>query len=121
MSLRSDIAHVIREQLPNYKVMPYMRELDGATMPVVMVHRAVVDKTPRHNALVHKVSIHVLIPETWGEKVEDAADEALENVLKVIEQVDDLDWSTAERSTYNNFAGWEVTLSATTDNYLLPE
>lgn len=121
MSLRSDIADALTAALPDYKVMPYKRELDGATMPVVMVHRSAVNKTLRHAALEHKVDVHVLIPETWGERVEDAADEALEAVLAVIEDISDLEWTTAERSTYNNFAGWEVTLTATTANYLLPE
>lgn len=121
MSLRSDIAEVLAEANPDYKVLPYMRELDGATMPVVMVHRSGISRTPAHAVLDHKVVVHVLIPETWGERVEDAADEALENVLRIIEQIEDLDWTAAERSTYNNFAGWEVTLTASTANYLLPE
>jgi hypothetical protein len=121
VSLRKEIADVIAEACPKYKVLPYMRELDGTTMPVVMVHRTEVAKTQRHAELGHKVAVHVLIPETWGERVEDAADAALEAVLTVIEDIESLDWTTAERSTYNNFAGWEITLTATTGNYLLPE
>lgn len=120
MSLRSDIADAIAKACPDYKVLPYMRELDGADKTVVMVHRSELSKTPQHAALGHKVAVHVLIPETWGERVEAAADEALENVLTVIEDIDSLDWTTAERSTYNNFAGWEIALTATTRNYLLP-
>lgn len=119
MSLRSDIATVLAEANPDYRVLPYMRQLDGSTMPVVMVHRSNMDRTPAHAVLAHKVLVHVLIPETWGERVEDAADEALENVLRTIEQIEDLDWSAAVRATYDNFAGWEVTLTASTANYLL--
>lgn len=124
MSLRSEIADVLKAQLPaavKYKVLPYMRELDNAASRVVMVHRKKITRnTERHALIDHDVVIHVLVPETLGEAAEDAADAAVDDVLAVVQAINDIDWTTAERSTYSNFVGYEITLTATTP-YLRPE
>ena len=121
MSLRSDISAVLSDRLPDYLVMPYLRELDNSTKPVVMTHRKQLTQTERHAQLDHELPVHVLVPESFGEEAEDAADEALEAVLRVLQLIEDMDWTQAERANYSNFIGWEITLTASTKNYLLPE
>lgn len=123
MSLRSDIADVLKAELPagKYRVLPYMRELDNSAARVVMVHRKKIARNRDRHALIdHDVVIHALVPETLGEAAEDAADACVDDVLGVLQQIDNLDWSEAERSTYTNFVGYEITVTATTP-YLRPE
>lgn len=118
MSLRSDIADVLKEELPaTYAVLPYVKALDNTARPVVMVHRSEVTKAELSH-LTHAVTLHVLVPDTLGEAAEDAADKALEDVLRLVEAMNNLDWSKADRAPYENFTGWEITLTATTKNYL---
>jgi len=118
VSLRSDIADVLRENLPGtYHVQAYVKALDNTDRPVVMVHRSKITKAALSH-LAHEVTLHVLVPETLGEAAEDAADTALETVLGLVEAMNDLDWSTADRAPYANFTGWEITLTASTKNYL---
>jgi hypothetical protein len=119
VSLRSDIADVLTAELPaDYAVMAYVKSLDNTSRPVVMVHRSKITKAPLGH-LDHAVTLHVLVPETLGEAAEDAADKALETVLALVERMDRLDWTGADRAPYENFTGWEITLTATTKNYLL--
>jgi alcohol dehydrogenase YqhD (iron-dependent ADH family) len=121
VSLRSDIAEVLKAELPaEYHVMAYLKTLDNTSRPVVMIHRSEVTKAPMHH-LDHAVTLHVLVPETLGEEAEDAADKALESVLRLVEQMNNLDWTKAERASYENFTGFIVTLTASTRNYLLGE
>lgn len=118
MSLRSDIADVLRDNLPvKFHVMAYVKTLDNTDRPVVMVHRSEVTKEALGH-LGHGVTVHVLVAETLGEAAEDAADAALESVLRLLEAMNDLDWSKATRAAYENFTGWEITLTASTKNYL---
>jgi hypothetical protein len=109
---------VLRANLPDtYRVQDYVKALDNIAVPVVMIHRSKLSKAALSH-LGHEVTLHVLVPETLGVEAEDAADTALENVLALVEQMNSLDWATAERSPYANFTGWEITLTATTKNYL---
>lgn len=118
MTLRSDIADVLREHLPEtYTVMAYVKKLDNTARRVVMVHRSKVTKADL-GYLTHAVTVHVLVPETLGEGAEDAADKAFEEVAALLEAMNDLDWTEAERTAYENFTGWEITLTASTKNYL---
>lgn len=118
MSLRSDIADVFRDELPaDYHVMAYVKTLDNTARPVVMVHRSEVSKESLGH-LGHAITLHVLVPESLGEEAEDAADKALEDVLRLVEAMNNLDWSKATRAPYENFTGWEITLTANTKNYL---
>jgi hypothetical protein len=118
VSLRSDIADVLRDNLPDtFAVMAYVKTLDNTSRPVVMVHRSKITKAPLGH-LDHAVTLHVLVPETLGEAAEDAADTALETVLGLVEAMNDLDWTGADRAAYENFTGWEITLTASTKNYL---
>jgi hypothetical protein len=118
VSLRSDIADVLRDNLPaDYHVQAYVKALDNTARPVVMVHRSKITKAALGH-LSHEVTLHVLVPETLGEAAEDAADTALETVLGLVEAMNDLDWTGADRAPYENFTGWEITLTASTKNYL---
>jgi len=118
VSLRSDIADVLKENLPaDYAVLAYVKALDNIAKPVVMVHRSKLSKAPLGH-LDHTATLHVLVPETLGQEAEDAADTALENVLGLVEQMNNLEWTTADRATYTNFTGWEITLTASTKNNL---
>jgi hypothetical protein len=118
VSLRSDIGDVLRENLPaTYRVQDYVKALDNIAVPVVMVHRSKITKAALAH-LSHEVTLHVLVPETLGVEAEDAADKALEEVLALVEQMNALDWTAADRAPYANFTGWEVTLTASTKNYL---
>lgn len=123
MSLRSDLADALAAELPAgyYTVMPYTRALDGASGPVVMVNRRRIAVVPdRHGAIEHDVELTVLVPETYGAGAEDAADEAIEDVIRVVERISDpVVWTEATRSLYEgNFVGWSLVLTFTTQNYL---
>jgi hypothetical protein len=121
VSLRSDIADVLQEHLPaGYVVLPYVKELDNTSKPVVMVHRSKLSKAAL-SRLESTVTLHVLVPETLGKEAEDAADTALDAVLTLVELMDQLDWTGADRAAYTNFTGWEITLTATTKNYYIGE
>lgn len=114
MSIRSDIADAMRELLPEtFVAMPYAKALDNTSVPVIMVHRSKVTRNEAHSYWDHAVTVHVLVPETIGEAAEDAADAALDAALGVLDLLPNLDWTEAERASYANFTGYEITLSAT--------
>lgn len=117
MSIRSDIADAMRELLPaEFVSMPYVRALDNTSVPVVMVHRSKITRNESRAYFDHSVTVHVLVPETLGEEAEDAADAALDAALGVLDLLPNLDWTEAERASYANFTGYEITLTASLKN-----
>lgn len=126
MSLRSDIADALRENLPKgrYHVQATVRKPDNISKPLVMVNRKELTPDPaQHARLTHELEVHVLVPETFGIEAEDAADAALDAVLQVIERIEqDVLWTRAERANFEgDFIGWTVTLRTETVNYLAPK
>lgn len=125
MSLRSDIADALRDNLPKpIHVQATVRKPDNISKPLVMVNRsALTPDKEKHARLGHELEVHVLVPETYGVDAEDAADAALDAVLRVIERIEqDVLWTRAERANFEgDFIGWTVTLATETANYLAPE
>lgn len=126
MSLRSDIADALRDNMPTgkYVVQATVRKPDNISKPLVMVNRK--ELTPdreKHARLGHELEVHVLVPETFGLEAEDAADAALDAVLRVVERIEqDVLWTRAERANFEgDFIGWTVTLTTETANYLAPK
>ncbi|QIN94474.1 tail terminator [Arthrobacter phage Whytu] len=123
MSLRSDLAATLKTELGSgFAVLSSKRAIDNTSIPVVMVHRKTVTPGPERKRLSTDVEVLVLVAETYGDGAEDKADEALDDVLRVLERIEDpIVWSRAERDNFEGgFVGYAVTLEATTDNYLLP-
>lgn len=121
MSFRTDLAQVFRDELPDtWSVIDDPTPPENSNKPVLMLHREKVTKTAeQHNSLEHVVKLKVLSPLTLGPVAVDDADECLDTVLRILERVADLDWSEAEFAIYENFIGYEVSLSALTKNIYL--
>lgn len=123
MSLRNDLAATLKAELgTGFAVLSSKRSIDGTTIPVVIVHRKTIVPGAERKRLTTDVEVIVLVPETDGDKAEDAVDAALDTVLQVFERIEDpIVWTRAERDNFEgNFVGFTITLEATTDNYLLP-
>jgi len=114
VSLRSDVADHLRARLPGFKVLAYQYEMDNSTMPVVMVHRSRINPHPdRHVLWENTLTVKVLSPQMVGEAAEDAADDALRAVLGALQDLPEVQWTEAERATFANFIGYDVTVTFT--------
>lgn len=121
MSFRTDLAAAFRDELPDsWSVIDDPTPPENSNKPVLMLHREKVTKTPeQHNVLEHVVKLKVLSPLTLGTAAVDDADTCLDTVLRILERMERLDWSEAEFAIYENFIGYEVSLSALTTNIYL--
>ena len=122
MSVRSDVAALITTALPEFRVLPFSKNLDNIRpgQPVVMVTRNSFAPHPESaHVLTHHLDVLVFVGTTDGELAEDDADYAVEDVLTVIEAAENLLWTNAERSTLQEaYAGYKISLAVHTPNYL---
>lgn len=117
MSLRSDLAAALQPLLPaNTKIVDVPRSLDGieAKKPVVMLYREDVTKAP--NAIgdyFNSFALWVVSPLINTIRAEDNLDDLLDEVLRALDQVSWLNWTTAERSVFgdNQAPAYKVTLT----------
>lgn len=117
MSLRSDLAAALQPLLPaNTKIVDVPRSLDGieAKKPVVMLYRDEVSKAPNAQGdYFNSFALWVVSPIINTIRAEDNLDDLLDDVLRALDQVSWLNWSTAERSVFgdNQAPAYKVNLT----------
>jgi hypothetical protein len=117
MSLRSDLSAALKPLLPaNTKIVDVPRSIDGleAKKPVVMLYREEVSKAP--NAIgdyFNTFALWVVSPMINTVRAEDNLDNLLDDVLRALDQVKWLNWTTAERSVFgdNQAPAYKVNLT----------
>lgn len=117
---RTTVANAIRSENITYIVLDYPDFPEN--IPTNKVHVSVfrtdvktVEKTP--NVLEHPLIIQVLVPVTTGAAAENAADDALDNILLSLQRIEGLSWSTAERSNFESaYIGYKITASVSSSN-----
>lgn len=120
MSVRSDLMAAIKPLLPaNIRTVDVPRNLDGleTNKPVLMAYRDSVTKAAnKQGAWLHSFSAWIITPNIDSAKAEDNLDTALENVIHALDQIDWLDWSNAERSTFGDqqAPAYRISLTLTT-------
>jgi hypothetical protein len=68
-------------------------------------------------ALRHVLTVNLYCSKTDGAAAEAEADDALDQLLLVIQATPGLEWSRAERHVFDNtFTGWQITASGVSTN-----
>lgn len=68
-------------------------------------------------AVRHTLTVNLYCSKTDGDAAEAEADDALDQLLLVIQATPGLEWSRAERHVFENvFSGWQITASGTSNN-----
>lgn len=118
---RTTIANAIKADNATYIVCDYpdLPENIPSGKAHVSVYRTDIKAAPNTpNVLEHLLNIQVLIPVTSGAAAENAADEALDNILLSLQRLEGVSWSTAERANFgdNAFIGYQITASIFSTN-----
>lgn len=115
MSARTEIAAFFIEKLPMYRVIPFGRVLDGTDKVTLMVKQATVRPGQTQGLRSTDVVVQVIVPGEDPERVETALEDALDEVLDVLDGFPALSYSEAERAVREDaFHCYELTLSVTT-------
>ena len=68
-------------------------------------------------AVKHTLTVNLYVSKTEGAAAEAEADDALDQLLLVIQGTPGLEWTRAERHVFENvFSGWQITASGTSNN-----
>lgn len=76
----------------------------------VAVYRTTVGKNTAAAALAHSVTIDLYGAATLSASAEDRLDDLLDDLLTTLAAMGDCVWTTAERTTFDSFHGWRITL-----------
>lgn len=117
MSVRSELAAALKPLLPTtIKIIDVPRSIDGmeAKRPVVLLFRESRAKAP--NAMgdyFDTFALYVIAPGVDTRRSEDALDNALDQVIDALDQIQWLNWSIAERSIFgdNQAPAYKITLT----------
>ena len=117
MSVRSELAAALKPLLPTtIKIIDVPRSIDGmeAKRPVVLLFRESRAKAP--NAMgdyFDTFALYVITPGVDTRRSEDALDNALDQVIDALDQIQWLNWSIAERSIFgdNQAPAYKITLT----------
>jgi hypothetical protein len=87
----------------------------------VSVYRETLTNAPQLAAVTESLKIIVITPKAGTDIAENALEDALDAVLTSVQSLNYLQWSSAERATFaEQFIGYEITLSANTENPYKP-
>lgn len=120
-TVREQVADQIKTDNALYNVYPFPKSAPdnlGKTKVQVSVYRSDLQTLSENpNALQHNLIIEVLVGQTVGDKAEDALDDALDNVLLSLQRIQGAQWSTAERTVFDEkYIGYKINASAYSDN-----
>lgn len=109
MSARVIVANELKAGLPTYRVLPYAVNPDGVEGITISVERTSTQRGVAQGLYADEISVYVLTSYEAPERAEDALDDALEAVLRVLQSSSALSFTRAERSSIENHHGYIVT------------
>lgn len=116
---RQTLAEQIAQDNPAWTVLPYPAVPGQVARgkAVCSVWRGDVNPTVPRSGLTHSVTVNVYGSST-GKAAEDDLDDYLDAVMLSIERVPGFKFESATRQTFANetLAGWQVSLTATSEN-----
>lgn len=115
MNARTALSEALTDALPGFRVLGYSQDLDAVTRPTVMVWTSLIERAEQFGLDRIKVTVElwVLVGNDNPEAANDALDDALEDVLGALQDVDWIDWTTAERGVlFDRFHGYRITALA---------
>lgn len=118
MTARTELVTELTATLPtSILVLPYARGIDPPTKPTVMVR---VDQvTPSSNPQAqrdYQFALVLIATKTEAGPADDELDGLLEDVLYELDKSTKINWTTAERATYEEkFPAYEVTVTIHTN------
>lgn len=86
--------------------------LSGRRRVYVAVYRTTIGKNLAGAALTHSVTVDLYAAETLTEAAEARLDDRLDELLTTIAGMPNVIWTTAERTEFDGFHGWRITLEA---------
>lgn len=115
MNIRTTLATALAAALPGYRVIGYSTSLDAVTRPTIMLWTSLIERFDAfgHDRLKVTVETWVVVGSEDPEKANDAADEALVDVLGVVQSIPLIEWTSAERGVlFDSFHGYRITATA---------
>lgn len=118
MTARTEVMAVLQAAFPSdVRLIPYARDIDVPTEPIVMVRVDAVRPGPTSGSRTYDVALIVCPVGSDSEQAEDSLDALTEDVLGALESnavANAITWSTAERATFaDKFPCYEIKTAAT--------
>ena len=115
MSARTQVRDALKAQLTGWQIVADPRQLDVVTKPgaaVLATMKMTRPATYEFNYVQNDLVLWVLTATTKPELIEDDLDDLLLAALAVLEGIEGVLWTEAERGVLSEtFEGWKVTLS----------
>lgn len=106
MSIRSDFATALKGILPSsIRIIDIPKSLDGleANRPVVMLYREQMTKAVNaQGTYLNQFAVWIVTQYVDPARSEDSLDSVLDQVIDAIDDLDWMNWSVAERSTFGD-------------------
>lgn len=118
-AIRQKVADQIKADNPTFIVKAYPVGIPEGQIqkPWVNVYRETLTNAPQLAAVTEALKITVISPKSGSDIAEDALEDALDGVLKSLQSINFVQWTTAERATFaDSFIGYEITFTANTEN-----
>ncbi|MCZ4324760.1 hypothetical protein [Brachybacterium paraconglomeratum] len=109
---RGVIAQRIDDAHPSWRVdaTPDAPDHLGRGGVFVAVYRTTIGKPAGAAALAHSVTVDLYGAATLSASAEDRLDDLLDDLLTTIAAMGDVVWTNAQRTTFDSFHGWRITL-----------
>ena len=114
MNVREFLADKLSPLIPDgWKIVASVRNLDKPTGIVAQIKHTGVTRMPEApiGHLQHTVTLTVLTPHTDVEKAEDALDEAVTELLTLIDAHESIGWSDATKVRADTWLAWDIDLA----------
>lgn len=111
---RGPIAQAIHDAHPDWHVVDYPDDPDHLARGRVFaaVYRSAVAKDAATVSLSHSLTVDLYVSPRLAPEAEAVLDDRLDDLLLVIAGLPSVTWERAERTAFDAFHGWRVTLTA---------
>ncbi|QCO98968.1 hypothetical protein FCN77_16260 [Arthrobacter sp. 24S4-2] len=117
-AIRQMVADKIKADNAGFIVKAFPVSLPEALTKVyVSVYRETLTNAPQLAAVTESLKIVVIGPKIGTDVAENELEDALDAVLRSVQALNYIQWSTAERATFSDkYQGYEINLTANTEN-----